>query len=221
MEKIDVIAAPGPVCYPLIAAKDGRFNVEFKREGKAEIILDSSVSMVKRGLPITLSLIRNLSVAYPGIGRKIGIMRRGSSNEILVKAILEIQGKSAEIVTISDFKDLSEMMRTGFIDSAIVPAPFAEGQPLEKLLADNGVRTPGSCVAYVRDDLIEDFSKTYASGIREFIREPEEASRYVSSVLPNSTDPDFIMKSILNTDAGVMYPPEHSMFIELIRRQIL
>ncbi|MCL5881319.1 MAG: DUF3834 domain-containing protein, partial [Candidatus Thermoplasmatota archaeon] len=91
MEKINVIAAPGPVCYPLIAAQDERFNITFQKEGDAPVILDSSVSMAKRGLTANVSLIRGLAVASPGIGKRIGIMRRGSSNEILVRAIMHLK----------------------------------------------------------------------------------------------------------------------------------
>ncbi|WP_290704418.1 DUF3834 domain-containing protein, partial [Ferroplasma sp. Type II] len=49
-----VIAAPGPVCYPLVAAMMERndIDIEFKKssdigEQKPDIVLDSTVSLVK------------------------------------------------------------------------------------------------------------------------------------------------------------------------------
>ena len=218
MEKINVIAAPGPVCYPLIAAQDERFNISFQKEGEAPIILDSSVSMAKRGLTPNVSLIRGLAVASPGFGKRIGIMRRGSSNEILVRAIMHLKQEQADVVTIEDASSIEGMMKDGSIDSAIVPAPFGKGISLETILESHGISTPGSCVARVDDSVRKAFVEAYSSGIEKMRKDPEGTAKYVASVLPNKTDPNFIRKSILETDTSVKDTPEHREFADLVRR---
>lgn len=218
MEKINVIAAPGPVCYPLIAANDERFNIMFQKEGDAPVILDSSVSMARRGLTPNVSLIRGLAVASPGIGKKIGIMRRGSSNEILVRAIMHLKKQQVEIVTIEDASSIESMMKDGAIDSAIIPAPFGKGTSLESILESYGIGTPGSCVAKVDDAVRKAFDEAYMNGLEKMRKDPEATAKYVASVLPNKTDPAFIMKAILETDTSVKDAPEHREFADLVRR---
>ncbi len=218
MEKVKVIAAPGPVSYPLIAARDESFSINFQKEGRADIVLDSSVSMVRRGIPIDLSLIRGLAIASPDLGKRIGIVRRGSSSEILVRAILGIQKREAEIVSVDEISSIPGMMKSGNIDSAVVPAPFGKGKTLEKILSDLGIQVPGSCVASVREDLVDRFTGAYSRGIDLFRRSPDESASYVSSVLPNHVSPDFIKKVIMETDVSVIQPGKHSEFTEIVRK---
>ncbi|MEM0157435.1 MAG: DUF3834 domain-containing protein [Thermoplasmataceae archaeon] len=218
MEKINVIAAPGPVCYPLIAARDERFNIMFQKDGDAPVILDSSVSMAKRGISPNVSLIRGLAVASPDLGKKIGIMRRGSSNEILVRAIMRLKQEEAEIVTLEDASSIEKMMADGAIDSAVIPAPFGRGKPLESILESHGISTPGSCVAKVDASAKEAFVQAYRHGIEKMREDPEGTAKYIAAVLPNKTDPGFIMKAILETDTSVRETGEHRAFEELVRR---
>ncbi len=218
MEKINVIAAPGPVCYPLIASRDERFNITFQKDGDAPVILDSSVSMARRGISPNISLIRGLVVASPDLGKKIGIMRRGSSSEILVRAILHLRNEEAEIVALEDASSIEKMMAGGIIDSAVIPAPFGNGKSLESIMESHGISTPGSCVAKVDASVKEAFAEAYRNGIEKMRADPDGTAKYIAGVLPNKTDPKFIMKAILETDTSVRETVGHREFEELVRR---
>ncbi len=83
-----IITAPGPVCYPIVAAQMERddIDIEFAKEGRADIVLDSTVSLVKRGLPIDLVTINNLAVVFPKLGHEVGLARKGGAADVLIRA---------------------------------------------------------------------------------------------------------------------------------------
>ena len=159
MERIKVLAAPGPVSYPMIAANDTRFEIVFSKEGDADIVLDSSVSMIKRGLRANVSLISGLSGLAPGIGKKIAVWRKGSAGDVLAMAILSLKGLNSDIIYVDDRARIREMLSNGEVDSAVMTVADGKILTFEELLAENGIETPGSCFAKVSDSAKEAFAE--------------------------------------------------------------
>ncbi|MGC8609040.1 MAG: DUF3834 domain-containing protein [Thermoplasmata archaeon] len=157
MSKIKIIAAPGPVSFPLIAARDENFDIEFSKEKKGKIVLDSSVSMLKRGIRPNLSLIQNLSIISPDIGKTIAVWRKGSSNDVLLRASLKLKNADAKIIYMESQKDLMEAFKNGSVDSAVISSASGTGLPFEDILRDHGINMPGSCTAYVDDEYLSIF----------------------------------------------------------------
>ncbi|KAA8922797.1 DUF3834 domain-containing protein [Thermoplasma sp.] len=220
MEKIKIIAAPGPVSYPMIAARSDIFDIVFDKENKGDIVLDSTVSLVKRGIDFNVSLIRGLSVITPGIGRRIGVWRRGSANDVLIRAALDLEKIHADIVYAEDQREIMDLLKSGKVDSAVLASPFGSGIKFEDLLKKHGIEMPGSCAAYVRDDLIDQFVKEYSRGIQNMRSDPENTSKYIASVLPIKVDPGFIAGAILKSEVSPKLVEDASSFTETVRRYI-
>lgn len=87
---LKVIAAPGPVSYPMIAStmKNKEISIDFGKEGSADVILDSTVSLVRRGIRMDYITVKGLMVVSPDVGRRIGVWRKGSAADVLARASL-------------------------------------------------------------------------------------------------------------------------------------
>ncbi|CAC11491.1 conserved hypothetical protein [Thermoplasma acidophilum] len=220
MEKIRIIAAPGPVSYPIIAARSDIFDIVFDKEQKGDIVLDSTVSLVKRGIKFNLSLIRGLSVISPQIGRKIAVWRRGSANDVLLKIALDLEKMRSDIVYAEDQKEILELLNSGKVDSAVLASPFGSGIRFEDLFRKHDLEMPGSCGAYVREDLIDTFAGEYRKGIEKMRSDPENTSKYVASVLPMKVDPKFIAGTILKSDVSPELVFDATAFAETVKKYL-
>ncbi|PYB68648.1 hypothetical protein DMB44_01800 [Thermoplasma sp. Kam2015] len=220
MEKIKVIAAPGPVSYPIIAAKSDVFDIVFDKEGKGDIVLDSSVSLIRRGINFNVSLIRGLSIISPGIGRRIAVWRRGSANDVLLRAVLDLENIKADVLYAEDQREIMELLKSGKVDSAVVASPFGSGMKFEDIMIKHGIVMPGNCTAYVRDDLMDLFFSEYQRGVDNLRSDPEEVSKYVASKLPNSVDPKFIAGTIMRSDVSPVRVSDSSSFIETVKKYL-
>ena len=196
MEKIKVLAAPGQVSYPIIAARNPRFEIVFSKEGNADIVLDSSVSMIKRGLRANVTLISGQSGFMPNIGKRIAIWRKGSAGDVLARAILNLKGMDSSIIYVDDQSKIHEMLSSGEVDSAVVAASD-KIITFEEILAEHGIEMPGSCVAKIGESVKKEFLEAYEEGWRRFRENPEENSNYVASILPVKTSPEFIRSAML------------------------
>jgi len=220
MEKIKIIAAPGPVSYPIVAARSDIFDIVFDKEQKGDIVLDSTVSLVKRGIKFNMSLIRGLSIITPGIGRKIAVWRRGSANDVLLKIVLDLEKMRSDIVYAEDQKEIIELLNSGRVDSAVLASPFGSGMRFEDLFKKHGLEMPGSCGAYVREDLMEAFAEEYRRGVERMRSDPENTSKYVASVLPMKVDPKFIAGTILKSDVSPEPVYDAAAFAETVRKYL-
>lgn len=218
MEKIKILTASGPVSYPMIAARDPRFEIAFSKEGDANVVLDSSVSMIRRGLKANVSLISGLAGFMPKIGKKIAIWRKGSSSDILTRAILNLKGLKSEIIYVEDATKIGELLSSGEADSAVTSAANGKIITFEELLAEHGIEVPGSCVAKVSDSARKEFLEAYAEGFRRFRENPEESSNYVASILPMKTSPEFIRNAILNTKSTMKEIKNDEAFTALVKK---
>ncbi len=220
MPGIKVIAAPGPVSFPLVAAGDENFDIEFSKDGTAGIVLDSSVSLVKRGIKPNVSLIRKLSLISPGIGKNIALWRRGSSNDVLMHAVLDLKNINSSIIYADTQKDVMDLLKRGVADSAVILSASGKGISFEEILESHGIAMPGSCAAYVSPEHRKIFERAYNLGIERIKTDPEETGRYVASVLPVKFDWNFIHASINGSEAGVHDTGGISDFEKLVQKHL-
>ncbi len=200
MERIKVLAAPGPVSYPIIAAQDSRFDIVFSKEGDADVVLDSSVSMIKRGLKANISLISGLSGFMPKIGNKVAIWRKGSAGDVIARAVLSLKGLSPYLIYVDDQARIREMLSSGEVDSVVTAAANGKIITFEELLAEHGIEMPGSCVSKVTESVRRDFAEAYEEGLRKFRETPVESSNFVASILPVKTSPSSLEMQYLGPE---------------------
>ena len=218
MERIKVLAASGPVSYPIIAARDSRFDIVFSREGDADVVLDSSVSMIKRGLRANISLISGLSGFMPKIGNRVAIWRKGSAGDVLARAVLSLKGMSPDLIYVEDQARIREMLSSGEVDSVVTSVANGRIITFEELLAEHGIEMPGSCVSKVTEPVRRDFIEAYKEGLRNFREIPIESSDFVASVLPVKTSPEFIRNAILGSRTAVKEIGDDVEFTNLVRK---
>ncbi|MGP6207467.1 DUF3834 domain-containing protein [Cuniculiplasma sp. SKW3] len=215
---IKVIAAPGPVCFPLIASESDKFNISFAKDGDAPIILDSSVGLMKRGIPIDLVLLSGLSVVTPEFGKKMALWRKGSANDYIARAIIRREKLPTQLVYVDNQQDIQNLMAKGEVDSAIVPVSSGQkGTLLEDRASKAGLYIPGSCSAKVPDEYLNEFLEAYNEGLKRFREKPEETAKYVNSVLPNKFPDEFVHGIILKMKPVLEKPGDY----EEIRTEIL
>jgi hypothetical protein len=219
-----VIAAPGPVCYPLVAAMMERkdIDIEFKKSSdigkeKPDVVLDSTVSLVKSGLPIDYVTIENLSRVAPKLGYKIGMTRKGGASDILFRAYVGETKKDVEIQYFESMGELMEAMNANKVDTVVVPAMDNSGISIEEYFKKNNVAIPGSCGAtvYSRE---KDFVDAYNLGIKILKERPEEAAKFIISHLPMQFPPEFVMNTMKNSDLNVHKPQDYSEFVRLVKK---
>ncbi|BBG25473.1 DUF3834 domain-containing protein [Sulfuracidifex tepidarius] len=206
-----VIAAPGPVVYPLLAAGDGRIKVDFGKEGEADAVFDSTVSLVRRGLRIDRVLVKGLMQVFPSLGNKMVVWRKGSAADVLLRSYITKAGKNIEIVYVDDQSEIMKLLKSNQVDSAVVSSAVGKGIPFEELLPE----VPGSCGVHLNRNE-EMILSAYMKGIEEFKRNPEEAANRVASKLPMKVDPSFIKGTMTNSILTVEKPKDFMAFKQLI-----
>ena len=208
---IKVITAPGPVCFPLLASGSDRFEISFAKEGDAPIILDSSVSLIKRNVPIDMVLLSGLSVVYPDLGQKMALWRRGSANDHIAQAIIRRENLKTELVYVDNPQEISSLIEQGKVDSAILPVTSGRnGIKLEERAARSGLYVPGSCSAKVPEEYVDLFREAYLQGIDNFRKEPEKTADLVNSKLPSKFNREFVYGSILKMKPVMKEPGDYS-----------
>ncbi len=214
-----IIAAPGPVCYPMVAAQMVRddLDIEFKKEGKADVVLDSTVSLMKRELPLNYVTIENLSRVAPKLGYKIGMTRKGGAADILFRALVDQTHQSVDIKYYESMGDLMNAMNKNEVDTVVVPAMDNSGVSIEEYFKKNSIYIPGSCGAAVYDHEKE-FVEAYNQGIKLFKEKPEETAKFVVSKLPMQFPVEFIINTMKNSDLNVHKPENYDRFKELVEK---
>ncbi len=214
-----IIAAPGPVCYPMVAAQMVRndLDIEFKKEGKADVVLDSTVSLMKRELPLNYVTIENLSRVTPKLGYKIGMARKGGAADILFRALVDQIHQNVDIKYYESMGDLMNAMNKNEVDTVVVPAMDNSGVSTEEYFKKNNIYIPGSCGAAVYDHENE-FVEAYNQGIKLFKEKPEETAKFVVSKLPMQFPVEFIISTMKNSDLNVHKPENYDRFKELVEK---
>ncbi|ARM75077.1 DUF3834 domain-containing protein [Acidianus manzaensis] len=210
------LVAPGPVSYPLIAStiKNKDIQIFFGKEGNenVDVILDSTVSLVKRGLKIDYVTIKGLMSIYPDIGKKIGVWRKGSAADVLTRALITLKNIESEIVYVDDMEKIMQMLQQKQVDSAVVSSALGKGKTFEELLG-----IPGSCGATVYSNE-DDFIRAYNEGIEIMKEDPEGSAEYVLSKLPIKVKKEFIIGSIQNSEVKIEKPKNYKEFEDLVKR---
>ncbi|MEM0139140.1 MAG: DUF3834 domain-containing protein [Ferroplasma sp.] len=219
-----VVAVPGPVCYPLVAAKMEikDIEIEFKKSSeignnKPDVVLDSTVSLVKNGLPIDYVTIENLSRVYPAVGYKIGMTRKGGASDIMFRAYIGETGKKVEIQYFDSLGELMDAMHSNKVDTVVVPAMDPNGISIEEYFKKSNIEMPGSCGATVYSKEKE-FIDAYNLGIKLLREKPEEAAKFIVSQLPMQFPSEFVINTMKNSYLNVHKPENYDKFIELVTK---
>jgi hypothetical protein len=219
-----VIAAPGPVCYPIVAAmmekKD--IDIEFKKSSeigneKPDVVLDSTVSLVKNGLPIDYVTIENLSRVSPKLGYRVGITRKGGASDVMFRAFVGETGKEVQIEYFETMSDLMGALNSNKVDTVVVPAIDDAGISIEEYFKKSNINIPGSCGATVYNNEKE-FIDAYNLGIKLLKEKPEETAKFVVSHLPIQFPPGFVESTMKNSDLNVHKPGKYEKFVEMVKK---
>lgn len=210
-----ILAAPGPVSYPIIASTLRNKDVEItfgKESGEnVDVVLDSTVSLARRNLRIDYVTIKGLMVIHPDVGKRIGVWRKGSAADVLTRALLAKKSISAELVYADEMPQLMALLKDGKVDSVVVSSALAKGKTFEELL-----NVPGSCGATVfRNE--DEFVRLYNEGIEIIRQDPEGSAQYVLSKLPIKVQKEFIIGNIMNSKVEVTKLNSDVEFKNLIR----
>jgi len=155
-----VLAAPGPVSYPVIVNNRG-IELSFSKDGTADVVLDSTVSLAKRGLKINYITVKGLLNVYPKVGKRIGVPKILTAANVLTKALIEVKKLDSRIVSIDDMQKIMNSLKEGEVDSVVVPSGIVKGITFEELLG-----IPGSCGANVKPEFKDEFISLYKVGYR-------------------------------------------------------
>ena len=208
-----VLAAPGPVSYPVIV--NNKVEVIFGKEGDADIILDSTVSLVKRGLKINYITVKGLLNVYPSVGKRIGVLKMLTAANVLTRALIDVKKLDSQIVGFEDMSKMMEALKKGEIDSAVVPSATAKGHTFEELLG-----IPGSCGANVKPQFRDQFVSIYSEGIDMFKEDPEGFASKVVSVLQGRVTKEFVINTMRNSVYKVEELVDDGEFVNLIRKYL-
>ena len=211
------MAAPGPVSYPLILAEDkADISIDFDKEGYSDVIADSITSLIKRGLKVDFITVKELLAVHPKLkGPKIGVFRKGSAGEILVKAAMDKYNIKGEIIYADSWQQLLNLLNSGELNSAVVSIALVKP---EKTL-ESMVSAPGACgLSINKKELIKPVKDAYELGINIAKKDPEEAADRIVSRLPVDVPRDFVYKII--TNAEYFFKPAENIdsFIELVKK---
>ncbi|BCU68925.1 DUF3834 domain-containing protein [Stygiolobus caldivivus] len=209
-----VLAAPGPVSYPVIVNNKG-IELSFSKEGNADVVLDSTVSLAKRGLKLNYITVKGLMTVYPTVGRKIGVPKMLTAANVLAKALIDTKGLNAEIVGIDDMQKVLEALKKGEIDSAIIPSGIAKGVTFEELLG-----IPGSCGANVKQEFRDSFTSLYNEGIDMFKEDPEGFASKVVSTLGGRVSKEFVINVMKNSEFKVEELSNDNDFVSLVKKYL-
>ena len=214
---IKVLSAPGPVCFPLLASENNNFEINFGKEGNADIVMDSTISLIKRGLPIDMVLLSGLSIVTPDFERKTVILRKGGASDLLSRVIIKKDGLPTELIYSDSMDEIRTLMKEKKADSAVVLS-FAgmKGFTLEERARKSGIYVPGSCGATMGNELYLEFRAAYNEGLKKFKENPDETAKIVQEKLPNKFPLEFITGTMLKTTPILEKPENYSKLKEAI-----
>jgi len=214
--KIRILAAPGPVSYPLLAyqMKNKDIEISFGKEGSnADAIVDSTVSLAKRGLRIDYVTVKKLMVISPRLKEgKIGVWRKGSAADVLARAVIDLKKLKAEIINKDDMMELLNMLKSGQIDAATVTSAVGKGDAFEDLLG-----VPGSCGIHINSSE-EEVINAYRQGIEIAKEDPEGVANYIVNNLPIKVNKEFIIGVFKNAEFNVWKGGQFKEFYEIVRK---
>jgi len=214
--KIRILAAPGPVSYSLLAyqMKNKDIEISYGKEGSnADAIVDSTVSLAKRGLRIDYVTVKKLMVISPKLKEgKIGVWRRGSAADVLARALIDLKKLKAEIINKDDMTELLSMLKSGQIDAATLTSAVAKGDAFEDLLG-----VPGSCGIHINSSE-EKVINAYRQGIEIAKEDPEGVANYIVNNLPIKVNKEFIIGVFKNAEFNVWKGGEFKEFYEIVRK---
>jgi ABC-type amino acid transport substrate-binding protein len=187
-----VLAAPGPVSYPVIVNNRG-IELSFSKDGTADVVLDSTVSLAKRGLKINYITVKGLLNVYPKVGKRIGVPKILTAANVLTKALIEVKKLDSRIVSIDDMQKIMNSLKEGEVDSVVVPSGIVKGITFEELLG-----IPGSCGANVKPEFKDEFISLYKEGIDKFKEDPEGSALKVVSALGGRVSKEFVINTMKN-----------------------
>ncbi|MFB6469745.1 MAG: DUF3834 domain-containing protein [Vulcanisaeta sp. AZ3] len=215
-----VIVAPGPVSYPLIMATRVIRDLElvFGKEGKdAYAVADSLVSLARRGLRPSVVTVRRLLVIYPELrGPNVGVWRRGSAADVLIRAYADRLGFGGlNFVYADDWYSLNDMFRSGQVQSVVLNKALVDGG----LSLEDALDLPGACGIYVNGDL-QYIIDAYEAGIELVREDPEGSAEYIASKLPIRIPREFIVNVLRRVEYGIFKPSIDSVdrLISIVNR---
>jgi len=212
------ISSPiGPVSYPLIASQMKRHDFELLfNADSADAYVNASVELILKDLEVNYSLIRKMLIVTPFIGDKIVVWKKGSANDLMLRAILKLLNKNSQIIYTEDPMQVFAIYKKGDADSALVTNSIDEkGIPLDELFEKFNIYIPGICGAHISRGE-EDFISIYQEGIDLFIENPEETAEYVSDNLPIFRGSIFIQKLMERSILKIEKAKDYSKFKEII-----
>jgi len=207
----------GPVSYPLIASQMKRHDFELLfNADSADVYVNASVELILKDLEVNYSLIRKMLIVTPFIGDKIVVWKKGSANDLMLRAILKLLNKNSQIIYTEDPMQVFAIYKKGDADSALVTNSIDEkGIPLDELFEKFNIYIPGICGAHISRGE-EDFISIYQEGIDLFIENPEETAEYVSDNLPIFRGSIFIQKLMERSILKIEKAKDYSKFKEII-----
>jgi hypothetical protein len=218
------ISSPiGPVSYPLIASQMKRhdFEILFNSEN-ADAYVNASVELILKGLEVKYSLIKNMLIIFPSLGKRISVWKKGSANDLMLRAILKLLNKNSEIIYTDDPMQVYALYKRREADSALLTNSIddlttnnAKGIPIEQYFENFNIYMPGICGAYVNNNE-EDFISIYQEGIDLFKENPEETAEYVSDNLPVFRGSIFIQKLMERSILKIEKTRNYDKFKEII-----
>ncbi|BAB66942.1 DUF3834 domain-containing protein [Sulfurisphaera tokodaii] len=215
--KIRILAAPGPVSYPLIAyqMKNKDIEIIFGKEGGKDVdaIVDSTVSLAKRGLRIDFITVKKLMLISPKLTEgKIGVWRKGSAADVLTRATIDLKKVKAELVYSDDMMQLVNMLKNNQISAATLSSALGKGEAFEDLL-----NVPGSCGIHINSQ--EDkVINAYMEGITIIKENLDIAADYIVKNLPIKISKEFVTGVLKNAEFNVYKGGEFREFYELVKK---
>lgn len=215
---VKVLAAPGPVSYPLVVAEDrANISLEFSKEGSADAVADSVVSLIRRGLRVDYVTVRELMTVYPELrGPRVGVWRRGSAADVLVRAAMDMYGVRASLVYADEWQQLYRMLSSGEVDSAVLSIAMVNRRPTLEAM----VGAPGACgVSVLNADALGYVREAYELGVNMMRRDPEASADLIASRLPIRVPRDFVL-GIIRSAEYFFRPAEDVGFTRLVMKYL-
>lgn len=216
---VKVLAAPGPVSYPLVAAEDrANISLEFSKEGSADTVVDSIVSLIKRGLRVDYITVKELMTVYPELrGPRIGVWRRGSAADVLVRAAADMYGVRATLIYADEWQQLYRMVSSGDVDSAVLSIAMVNRRPTLEAM----VGAPGACgVSLLNPESLGSIREAYELGVELMRRDPEGSADIIASRLPIKVPRDFVLGIIRNAEYFFRPAEDMESFTRLVMKYL-
>jgi hypothetical protein len=214
---IKILSAPGPVVFPVLAGDNQEYEINFGKEGKSQIILDSSVSLIKRKIPIDMVLLKGLSIVSPDFGRKTVIMRKGGASDVISQIIIKKDKMNTELLYAENMEAIEQAISEGKADSAVIMSSSNfKGITLEQRALKSGIYVPGSCGASMDKMYEEKFKNLYKDGLEKFRENPQETAINVQNKLPNKFPIEFIVGIMTKMETVLEKPEDYTELKEAI-----